>query len=144
MSPAYEEFDRGEERRLFLEGIALFNERRYHDAHDAWEEIWHNTAGQRAQFYRALNHAAVTLEHLARDNPRGVQRVFAMMVDRFDGLPAVFMGVDVVKFVEAMRSAVEPALGGFDEKRGAGEVIAPRRELPWDANRLPRIELVGD
>jgi hypothetical protein len=144
MSPAYEEFDPAEERRLFLEGVVHFNERRFHAAHDAWEEIWHNTSGERAEFYRALNHAAVTLEHLARDNPRGVQRAFAMMVDRFDGLPSVFMGVDVVKFVEAMRVAVGPVLAGLDEKRGDGEAIAPRRELPWNVDRLPRIELVGD
>lgn len=140
--PAYELYDRDTERRHFLAGIECFNERRFHDAHDEWEEIWHNTAGRKAQFYRALNHAAVTLEHLARNNPNGVKRVWSMTLERFAGLPPTFMGLEIEPFVNQLRYAIAPVLAMISEPDGSP--IALRQELPWNANDLPTITLVYD
>ena len=60
-----------QERNCYLEGIALFNQRRYFDAHEAWEEVWKRSTGNHKLFYQGLIQCAVALEHMkARQRTR--------------------------------------------------------------------------
>src|SRR5690606_20932959 len=65
-----------DEGAIFHEGIALFNEGEWFEAHESWEDIWHMAAGPRKLFYQGLIQCAVTLEHMRRGNPRGVVTVY--------------------------------------------------------------------
>lgn len=138
--PSYEPFDSGEERRLFHEGIELFNAREFFEAHESWEEIWKNSSGRKARFYQGLIQAAVTLEHIRRDNPRGVQRVWTTMLAKFEGLPEVYMGLNVPRFLDGLRPVVAPILA-MPVRQGQ----QPREvSLPWDPESVPPIELLYD
>jgi len=138
--PAYNTFDRDEERSLYLEGLRLFNDGEFYEAHEVWEDVWHNAAGDRARFYQGLIQAAVTLEHIVRDNPRGVQRVWRSMLGKFEGLPEVTMGVNVPRLIEGLRPLVDPILA-MPTRPGQ----QPREvDLPWDAELVPRIDLLYD
>lgn len=138
--PAYEEFPRDEEIRLFHEGIRYYNEGDFFEAHESWEDVWANLAGDRCRFYQGMIQAAVTLEHILRDNPRGVQRVWPSVLRKFEGLPDVMMGVDIPAFLEGLRPIIEPILT-MPTTRGQqpGDVV-----LPWDPAALPKIELLYD
>src|ERR1044071_9495884 len=67
------DYDLNEEHRIYLDGIRLFNEGQFFEAHDTWEECWRGVHDRRReQFYRALIQSAVTLELLRRGRAGGV------------------------------------------------------------------------
>ena len=138
--PAYAPYDPAEEKRFFYEGIDLFNHGEFFAAHEAWEEIWKNTAGRKAKFYQGLIQAAVVLEHMTRSNPRGVQRVWASMVTKFDGLPDIFMGLNIPAFLAALRPVVAHVL----EMETTPTQQPYDVELKWNRDRVPKVELLYD
>lgn len=132
--PNHEKLELSDERRLYLAGIAQFNDGLFFDAHDTWEEIWRLTLDkQREQFYRALIQTAVTLELLRRGRAIGVRQVFLTSQELFKGLPSVFMGLDITAHIENLRYAIEPALLDLDA-----------REIQIDPSRLFQIKLSYD
>ncbi len=138
--PAYAPYDSAEEKRFFYEGVSLFNEGEFFEAHEAWEEIWKNTAGRKAKFYQGLIQAAVVLEHMNRSNPRGVQRVWASMMTKFDGLPEVFMGLNIPRFLAALRPVVNHVLE-METTPGQQPYDV---ELKWNRRAVPKVELLYD
>src|SRR4029078_12459788 len=96
--------------KLYLEGIQLFNEHEYFDAHEAWEDIWHMAYGIKHDFYQGMIQCAVALEHYRRSHPRGVLSLYSSYQPKFRNLPDVFMGLDVPKFLGAMREVLRPVV----------------------------------
>ncbi|MGA2498317.1 MAG: DUF309 domain-containing protein [Tepidisphaeraceae bacterium] len=138
-----------EEKRLYFEGIELFNGQHYFDAHEAWENIWHYAGGLKKDFYQGMIQAAVALEHYRRSNPRGVVSLHRSCHRRLAGVPAVCMGLDVPRFLCDMEQVLRPVVSA-DPLPGRGEIhldvsLAPRICLAYDpfengeAERLGRI-----
>ena len=121
------------EKRLYYQGIELFNEGEYFEAHEAWEEIWHMAAGPRHAFYQGMIQCAVALEHYRRGNPRGVRSLYDSYRPKFKDLPGVFMGLEVPQFLAAMEASLRPAL--------VAGVVAP---VVLDTATVPRIVLMYD
>ena len=57
----------------FHEGIRLFNEGKFFECHDLFEEIWMSEEGSDAEFFRALIHLAVGCYHMKNGNYRGAK-----------------------------------------------------------------------
>lgn len=131
-----------DEPKFFREGLELFNDGEWFEAHEVWEDAWRMAAGDRKRFYQGLIQCAVTLEHARRGNPRGVQSVFATAVSKFQGLPDVYRGVNVRRLIDELRRFIQPVLDmsrdAFDPGRGRGV------PLPIDLNHAPRIALEYD
>ena len=131
-----------QEARLFHDGIGLFNDREWFEAHETWEEVWHMASGRKKKFYQGLIQLAVTLEHVRRGNPRGVRSVWGTCVPKFDGLDDVYMGIPVRPLIDAVGQAIKPILdlppSYFDASRPRGQ------DLPMDWELVPRIELEHD
>ena len=51
------------ERKLYYDGIQLFNEHEFFEAHEVWEDIWHMAYGLKHKFYQGMIQCAVALEH---------------------------------------------------------------------------------
>lgn len=67
-----------ERRRLFLQGIELFNRGRFFDCHEAFEEIWRSTSPEPRDLFQGLIQVAVGLHHwLERGNARPAARILA-------------------------------------------------------------------
>ncbi len=128
------EFNLQEERRIYLDGIRLFNQGDFFEAHEAWEEVWKLAPDRRReQFYRAITQTAVTLELLRRGRAVGVRQVFVSSLKLFESLPTVFMGLDIGAFCEQVREAIRPALEDLQT-----------RHVQIDPSKLFRIELAYD
>lgn len=124
-----------DERAGWLEGVRLFNDGHFFEAHDAWEEIWHRvTDRRREKFYRAVIQAAVTLELLRRGRAVGVRQVYVSCLKLFEGLPETFMGLHIPGFVAKLRHAIEPVIEDLETRTTR---IDPTRlfaiELEYDA-----------
>jgi predicted metal-dependent hydrolase len=124
------------ERKLYYDGIHLFNEHEFFEAHEVWEDIWHMAYGLKFEFYQGMIQCAVALEHYRRGNPRGVVSLFQSYNRHFKDVPDTFMGLDVKGFLARMRTALAPVIEA-NPLPGSGEI-----EL--DASTAPRIELKYD
>ena len=124
------------ERKLYLEGIQLFNEHEYFDAHEAWEDVWHMAYGIKHDFYQGMIQCAVALEHYRRSNPRGVVSLYKSYQPKFAEVPPLFMGLDVNKFLAAMRESLRPVI--------EANPLPDKGEIELDVSRTPRIELSYD
>ena len=124
------------ERKLYLEGIQLFNEHDFFEAHETWEEVWRMAYGPKYDFYQGLIQCAVALEHYRRSNPRGVVSLYRTYRPKFKDLPPVFMGLDVAKFLADMRDVLRPVV--------EADPVPEKGTLHLDPARVPRIELQYD
>jgi predicted metal-dependent hydrolase len=124
------------ERKLYLDGITLFNDHEFFEAHEVWEDIWHMAFGLKHEFYQGMIQCAVALEHYRRSNPRGVVSLYQSYTRHMKDVPAKFMGLDVRSFLTRMRSVLEPVL--------TASPLPERGEIQLDLASAPKIELLYD
>ena len=124
------------ERKLYYDGIELFNEHEYFDAHEAWEDVWHMAYGIKHDFYQGLIQCAVALEHYRRSNPRGVVSLYKSYLPKFKDVPPVFMGLEVVPFLAAMKRVLDPVL--------LADPVPEKGSIELDDSLVPKIALVYD
>src|SRR3954470_14805271 len=98
------------EKKLYLDGIHLFNEYEFFEAHETWEDIWHMAYGLKHNFYQGMIQCAVALEHYRRSNPRGVLSLYKSYQPKFLKVPDVFMGLEIPPFLAAMTEALAPVV----------------------------------
>src|SRR5262245_17599079 len=95
---------------LFLAGLNFFNDGRYFEAHEAWEDLWRQTSGPAKRFYQGLIQAAVGLHHLHHDNRTGARSQLTKSLANLEGAPPDLHDValgDFVKEVQAIRDRLE-------------------------------------
>src|SRR3954469_11653183 len=97
-----------EEPKLYYDGIQLFNDCEFFEAHEAWEDVWHMAWGTKFEFYQGMIQCAVALEHYCRSNPRGVVSLFESYNKHFKDVPPIFMGLDVKNFLSRMHGVLTP------------------------------------
>jgi hypothetical protein len=124
------------ERKLYLDGIQLFNEHEFFEAHEVWEDCWHEAMGVKHEFYQGMIQCAVALEHYRRSNPRGVLGLSKSYPPKFRNVPPTFMGLDVQQFLQQMRDVLRPIVEA-DPLPAQGAIVL-------DPARVPRIELRYD
>jgi predicted metal-dependent hydrolase len=124
------------ERKLYYDGITLFNEHEFFEAHEVWEDAWHMAYGLKHYFYQGLIQCSVALEHYRRSNPRGVASLYKSYQTKFTDVPDVFMGLDVKIFLRQMRQALSPVIDASP--------LPERGEIELDVSRAPRIALLYD
>src|SRR5438093_3754795 len=61
--------------RRFARYVELFNRREFFKAHEVLEDLWLQLAGPDRDFLQGLIQLAVALEHDARGNPMGAEKV---------------------------------------------------------------------
>ena len=66
-----------EVRDGFEHGRRLFNQRRYFDAHEVWEDVWREATGERKRLLQGLIQVAVALHHFTQKNHRGAASLLA-------------------------------------------------------------------
>jgi predicted metal-dependent hydrolase len=75
-------------------GVALFNSHEFWLAHEAWEELWLASKGDRRQFLQGLIQLAAAYHHVKRGtSPRGAVRLFDAALNRLKPFPEGYEGV---------------------------------------------------
>lgn len=78
-----------------LEGIGLFNARRFFEQHEALEEAWLAETGPVRDLYRGILQIGVGFYHLERQNFRGARNLLTYGMDRLAPFEPACRGVDV-------------------------------------------------
>src|ERR1051326_1927978 len=84
--------------REYLRGIELFNQGKYWEAHEAWEDIWRVSSGERKLYYQGLIQAAAALLHYDRHNLRGTNLCINNALAKLEALRPVYMSLDLTNF----------------------------------------------
>jgi predicted metal-dependent hydrolase len=115
---------------LYLRGIEQFNQHRFFESHEVWEDLWIAETGPSRSFYKGLIQAAVAICHYENGNFEGARKLLLGATGLLDPYRPKHLGLDVDRF-----------LG--DLSRCLTRLLDPRPpELPpWSLALAPRIEL---
>lgn len=117
-------------RRKFAEGVAHFNDHRFWDAHESWEEIWLEAGSETHLFLQGLIQLAAAYHHIQRGTYSGAIRLIAAGTAKLAPFPADHCGLDRA---QAVLGATEHGLRLAGILEGGGEVSptdVPSSELP--------------
>jgi predicted metal-dependent hydrolase len=93
----------------YLFGVDLYNHGYLWEAHEAWEGLWHASKPDRCQalFLQGLIQCAAAWLKIAMDQPRGVERLAALALEKLDAVREEegprYMGADLDAFAAAAR-----------------------------------------
>ena len=78
------------------DGAALFDARRFWDAHEAWEDVWQAEPRAIRSFYQGLIQIAAGFHHwTVTRRPRGVQILLGAGVEKLEWYAPHYLAVDV-------------------------------------------------
>jgi predicted metal-dependent hydrolase len=112
----------------FLAGVELFNRGEFFEAHEVWEDLWHECASAERRFYQALIQAAVAAYHWSRGNSTGAQRLYHSGRKYMEPFRPAHRGLAVDEFWNAMAAHLAGALG--DRSAPAAPAPTIRLEPP--------------
>jgi uncharacterized protein len=97
-------------QQFFQQGIDLFNEGRFFESHEAWEQAWLRSSGEEKLFYQGLIQAAAAILHAQRGNPDGIRSLWSKAIDKLDPLPANYMGIALDELRRSLQEFFEQVL----------------------------------
>ncbi len=81
---------------LFNKGIEAFNNRKFYDAHEYWEELWLDYKLNDAQFIQGLIQLAVSYFHFFNQNLNGARSMLKKCLIKIDSIE-VARGIDIME-----------------------------------------------
>ena len=97
---------------FYEHGIELFNQGRFFECHEAWEEIWKRSDGEVKLFYQGLIQAAVAILHAQRGNLEGARSLYEKASAKLDPIPPEHMGLAIAELRIELRRFIEVASRG--------------------------------
>jgi len=91
------------------EGLRLFNQGRYFEAHEELEAAWRAEQGQIRELYQGVLEAGVSYLHLRQGNLAGAQKVFVRSMRWLRDWPEVCRGVQIGQLRRDLEKAVAEA-----------------------------------
>jgi uncharacterized protein len=110
------------ENEQFRRGIALFNARKFFEAHEAWEELWLVEVEPEKTFLQGLIQVAAGFHHHGRGNRRGTESLLAAGLAKLKTFPDDHRGLAL----GALRAEAELWASKLDGAKDAGTKKLPR------------------
>ena len=111
-----------------VEGIHLFNTRKFFEAHEALEIVWLRAKGDRKTFLHGLIQVAAAFHHYTHRNPAGFRSLLEKGCKKLEGFGAQAEGLDLAGLMLELR----PWREHFDRSSYHAHPASP----------LPRIKLI--
>jgi uncharacterized protein len=93
-----------------IEGLELFNNRHYFEAHEALETAWREESGPVRDLYRGILQAAVVYLHISRCNYPGAIKVYRRSQKWLSPWPDTCLGVSVDQLRRDLDGAIQKVL----------------------------------
>ena len=88
-------------------GMKLFNSCQWYQAHDVFEEIWHETGGPERQLLQGILQVAVAQVHLENSNMNGATILYGEALGRLKRFQLANLGLDIVGLCRCVSSRLE-------------------------------------
>lgn len=85
------------------DGLRLFNEERFFEAHEILEEVWHRERGESRTFLQGLIQICAAYHHYQNGNYAGAADLLRRGSDKMEGHPRVDVGFDAGPFLERVK-----------------------------------------
>lgn len=122
------------QRLLLAKGAAEWDERRFFDAHETWEELWMEEPRPIRSFFQGLILLAAGLHHwTGTHKPRGVQTKLATGIERLAPYAPAYLGINAATMIADAAALLREAAGLDDVglAKSADKIAPPFR---WAAN----------
>ena len=94
------------------QGIILFNQQRFFEAHEAWEIAWKKAQGEEKVFFQCLIQIAAALLHAERSNWRGAEALRNKARSKLNGLPPHIAGIQIEDLLAILDQYLVPGSKG--------------------------------
>jgi predicted metal-dependent hydrolase len=98
-------------------GIEEFNRGAYYQAHETWEDVWHQSVGRDRDFFKGLIQVDVALFHHRHGNLKGALRLMDSGMALLAPYAPAFMGVDLASLLADCRKALQAMTDGVTVER---------------------------
>jgi predicted metal-dependent hydrolase len=95
---------------IFERGIDLFNEGRFFECHEVWEDIWLRAEGGEKLFLQGMIQAAVAILHAQRGNLEGARGQYAKSCAKIDSIADSHRGLAMDEFRDQLKRFFEIVL----------------------------------
>ena len=116
---------------LLEQGIKEFNRQYFFEAHDLWEELWVDTAGQKKRFYQGLIQAAVGFYHLSNKNYKGTCSQLEKACCKLEAFVPVCEGIATSELLTSIRQCLREA-----------QSLRDGNEMDFDKTIIPTIRQI--
>ena len=121
-----------EERRpILLAGIKQYNDGYFFESHETWEDLWLQSPWPIRNFLQGIIQMAAAFVHLVRREYPGTIGLLSAALEKLDGFPSDYNGIDLARLVAEARRAHEELAA-----------LGPDRFEEWDQGRIPQISLL--
>lgn len=124
------EFEGMTHEQLLQLGADRFNAKQFFEAHEAWEEVWLDSARELRHFYQGLIQVAAAFVHLQRNEYPGTVKLLHEGLRKIEAYPPVTLGVDLAALAKASRVIERRVLE-----------VGERRLREIDVDSLPQIAI---
>jgi len=129
----------------YHDGIRHFNAREFYDAHEVWEDLWHQLHEKDAEFIQGLIQFATALHHFEARNLKGARILYHGGVELLSRLGDVMWRLPVKKLLEDMHACMRDVLP-YEQKDLPGRYHPEKNSFPVkiDEHRIPKIFLLEE
>ena len=83
---------------IFLDALNLFNNQKWYEAHDAFEDIWNTLDGDERQIIQGILQVSVSQFHLSKGNINGATILLGEGLGRIKNRTKIDLGIDLESF----------------------------------------------
>ena len=92
--------------KLFLDGLKLFNEKKFYEAHEIWEDLWTEYRQVDDKFIQGLIQLSVGYFHISNTNKRGAVSLFNKSLSKFELFRGIHRNLDVDLIIMSINEAL--------------------------------------
>ena len=89
------------------EALDLFNNQKWYEAHDAFEDIWNGLYGDERQIIQGVLQVSVSQFHLSKGNLNGAMILLGEGLGRIKSRVSVDLGLDLCSFCKSLEVLLE-------------------------------------
>ena len=86
----------------FLNALNLFNNQKWYEAHDAFEDIWNTLDGDERQIIQGILQVSVSQFHLSKGNINGATILLGEGLGRIKNRTNINLGIDLKTFCKCI------------------------------------------
>ena len=92
---------------LFDKGLKSFNEKKFYDAHEFWEDLWSDFRLSDAKFVQGLIQLSVGYFHISNFNKNGANGLFKKCLPKLNLYRPEHRGIDVENILKSVNKTLD-------------------------------------